>query len=56
MAAVESQLEDWKGAYRVPGVPLSATSLSIGEAYRRLLKRWHPDLVPSGSSQHAEAT
>jgi len=56
MAVSETQLEEWNRAYRVLGVPLSATSLSIKDAYRRLVKRWHPDLVPSGSPRHAEAT
>lgn len=56
MAVSETQLEEWKRAYRVLGVPLSATSLSIKDAYRRLVKRWHPDLVPSGSPQRAGAT
>lgn len=56
MAVNETQLEEWKHAYRVLGVPLWATSLSIKEAYRRLVKRWHPDLVQSGSAKQAEAT
>jgi curved DNA-binding protein CbpA len=34
MAVTETQLEEWKRAYRVLGVQLSATSLSIKDAYR----------------------
>jgi curved DNA-binding protein CbpA len=28
----------------------------IKAAYRKLVKRWHPDLYPAGTSAHAEAT
>ena len=56
MPVGEAQFEEWKRAYRVLGVPPSATSLGVKEAYRKLLKRWHPDLVPGGTPQHAEAT
>jgi hypothetical protein len=56
MPLAENQLIELKHAYQVLGVPLSASALSIKQAYRKLLKRWHPDLYPSGTPDHAEAT
>lgn len=44
MSVVDSQLKDLRHAYRVIGVPLEASAHSIKKAYRRLIKRWHPDL------------
>jgi len=45
-----------KHAYQVLGVPLSATPTSIKQAYRQLVKRWHPDLYKSGTEEYADAT
>ena len=50
------QLTELKRAYQALGLPLDASAHSIKQAYRRLLKRWHPDLYQSGTSVHAEAT
>jgi hypothetical protein len=49
-------IAELKRAYQVLGVPLSASALSIKQAYRRIAKRWHPDLYPSGTASHEEAT
>lgn len=38
------------------GVSVSASAPSIKQAYRRLVKRWHPDRYPSGTQGHVEAT
>lgn len=45
-----------KHAYQVLGVPLSATSASIKQSYRKLVKRWHPDLYKGGTEEYATAT
>jgi len=49
------QVAEWRHAYTVLGVPPDASALAIKQAYRRLVKRWHPDLYESGTSAHAEA-
>jgi hypothetical protein len=56
MTAEEQSLERWKRAYRVLDVPASASALTIKSNYRKLIKRWHPDRPPSGSSTPSEAT
>lgn len=43
-------------AYRVLGVPREAPAHTIKQAYRKLVKRWHPDLYTAGTTAHAEAT
>lgn len=45
MPHVGDQIAEWMAAYRVLGVPLSATALTIKQTYRKLMKRWHPDLL-----------
>jgi len=52
----DEHIAELKHAYQVLGVPLSAASASIKQSYRRLVKRWHPDLYESGTDEHAEAT
>lgn len=52
----DERLGEMKRAYRVLDVPLSATSVSIKQAYRKLIKRWHPDRYSSGTDEYAEAT
>jgi hypothetical protein len=56
MPPLECQISELKQAYRVIGIPLSVSAHSIKLAYRRLVKRWHPDLYPSGSPACVEAT
>ena len=51
----EHDVAKLKRAYEVLGVPLSASALSIKHAYRRIAKRWHPDLYPPGTPSHDEA-
>jgi hypothetical protein len=43
-------------AYRVLCVPREASAKTIKQAYRKLVKRWHPDLYPAGTTEHTEAT
>lgn len=43
-------------AYRVLNIPPHASALTIKQEYRKLLKRWHPDLQPAGTTAHAEST
>ena len=43
-------------AYRVLNVPPESSALAIKQAYRKLLKRWHPDLQKSGTTAQAEST
>lgn len=43
-------------AYRVLNVAPDASALTIKQAYRKLVKRWHPDLQQPGTRAHAEST
>lgn len=43
-------------AYRVLGVSLEASAGAIKQSYRKLVKRWHPDLYKAGTDAHAEAS
>lgn len=56
VAAGDERISELKHAYVVLDVPLTASALSIKQAYRKLVKRWHPDLYASGKPEHAEAT
>jgi curved DNA-binding protein CbpA len=56
MPVAEDQIAELRHAYQVLGVPLSASTSSIKQAYRKLVKRWHPDHYPSGTPEYAEAT
>ncbi|MGB9070076.1 MAG: DnaJ domain-containing protein [Candidatus Acidiferrales bacterium] len=56
MSIPEERIAGLKHAYQVLGVPLSATPASIKQSYRRLAKRWHPDLYESDAVEHADAT
>jgi preprotein translocase subunit Sec63 len=56
MTEYDSQLIELKHAYQTLAVPTDATTASIKHAYRRLVKRWHPDLCASGTPEHVEAT
>lgn len=56
MTEYDSQITELKHAYQVLGVPADATTASIKHAYRRLVKRWHPDLYASGTPEYVEAT
>jgi curved DNA-binding protein CbpA len=50
------QLTELRHAYQVLGVPTDTAAPSIKCAYRRLVKRWHPDLYANGTPAHVEAT
>jgi DnaJ-class molecular chaperone len=56
MPVVDDQIAALKHAYQVLDSPLSASASSIKDAYRRLIKRWHPDLYASGTPAQTEAT
>jgi hypothetical protein len=56
MPIAEDQITELKHAYQILGAPLSASASSIKQTYRKLVKRWHPDLYPSGTPAYAEAT
>jgi len=56
MPEADHQIGELKRAYRVLDVPLTASAATIEEAYRRLTKRWHPDLYPAGTPALADAT
>jgi curved DNA-binding protein CbpA len=43
-------------AYRILDVPPDSSALAIKQAYRKLLRRWHPDLQKSGTAAQAEST
>lgn len=43
-------------AYRVLNAAPDASALAIKHAYRKLLKRWHPDLQQAGTTAHSEST
>ena len=55
MLTSENQSITLKRAYEILGVADSASTISIKLAYRRLAKRWHPDLYPKGSATRDEA-
>src|SRR5690348_13552951 len=56
MPIAECQVAELKRAYQTLGVPFSASALSIKQGYRRIAKRWHPDLYPTGTPAYDEAT
>src|SRR5215475_13912254 len=56
MTVFSDQMAEWTRAYGLLGVEHEASAHAIRDAYRRMIKRWHPDLYPAGSQQHAEAT
>ena len=44
-----------KTHYHTLGIPIDATTERVKEAYRALVKTFHPDLFPSESEAQAEA-
>lgn len=56
MPIAECQVAELKRAYQTLGIPFSASALSIKQAYRRIAKRWHADLYPTGTPAYDEAT
>jgi hypothetical protein len=56
MPVSADQITELKHSYRVLDVPLAASTSSIKRSYRKLIKRWHPDLYPEGTLEYAEAT
>ena len=52
----DCQLGEQRHAYQTLGVPLDASAPSIKQTYRRLVRRWHPDLYLNGTPAHVEAT
>jgi len=56
MPIADDQIAELKHSYQVLGAPFSASASSIKQTYRKLVKRWHPDLYPNGTPEYAEAT
>src|SRR5215469_11974278 len=56
MLTTEFEIDELKRAYDLLNVPYSASERAINQAYRRLIKRWHPDRYAGGTAAHAEAT
>jgi DnaJ domain len=56
MLTFDDQAAEWKRAYLVLDVPHHTSAHVIKDAYRRLVKRWHPDLIAPGTREHTEAT
>jgi DnaJ domain len=56
MPVLDDQIAERQQAYHLLGVPHYASAHVIKAAYRKLVKRWHPDLYPAGTPDHAEAT
>lgn len=56
MSESKSKLTELKRSYQIFGVPLFASARSIRRSYRRLVKKWHPDLCVGGTAAHAEST
>ena len=56
MPIADDHLAELKHAYQVLDVPLAASASCIKQAYRNLIKRWHPDLYSAGTPSYAEAT
>jgi DnaJ-class molecular chaperone len=52
----EFEIDELRRAYQLLDVPYSTSERSIKQAYRRVLKRWHPDRYASGTPAHTEAT
>ena len=51
-----AQLAQLQRDYEILNLPRTASAQQIKQAYRRLARRWHPDLYQTGSPQHIEAT
>ncbi|MCU1243934.1 MAG: heat shock protein DnaJ-like protein [Candidatus Acidoferrum typicum] len=56
MPVNDFELAELRHAYQVLGVSQGTSAPSIKKTYRRLVKRWHPDLYPNGTPAQAEAT
>jgi len=56
MSEGDNQLKGLEHAYQVLDVPQYTSAHSIKQSYRRLVKRWHPDLYTADTPAHAEAT
>ena len=46
--------QEYKDYYAILGVPKNATQEEIKQAYRRLVKQWHPDLHPENRREAEE--
>jgi hypothetical protein len=56
MATAVYKREELVRAYQVLGARLDSTSHTIKQAYRAMVKRWHPDSCAPGSAEQEEAT
>lgn len=53
MSIADDHLADLKHAYQVLDVPLAASASSIKQAFRSLIKSWHPALYTNGTPEYA---
>jgi curved DNA-binding protein CbpA len=56
MPARDNEIQNLAHAYLVLDVPHNSSQRAIKSAYRKLVKRWHPDHYRPGSEEHTEAT
>jgi DnaJ domain len=52
----DSQLQVWKRAYQLLGVAEIASPFVIKQAYRKMMKRWHPDKESRGGNYDFDST
>ncbi len=55
MPLTDNPVGDLRRAYEILDVSPIASAHVIKQAYRKLAKRWHPDLYSPGTQAHAEA-
>ncbi len=56
MPVTDDPVAELKRSYEILNVSPTATTHVIKQAYRKLAKRWHPDLYSPGTTSYAEAT
>jgi DnaJ domain len=49
-------IDEVRHAYELLGIPYASYSPAIKQAYRKMAKRWHPDLFAQGSREQQQAS